>query len=575
MARRRPPLKYRAFVALRRTSQAAFLALFVWAALRTRLDMGVFTVEPQLDANVRWWFFFDPLILLSSFLAQKNLLESLLLLSLATVAVTALFGRFFCGWVCPFGTLHHAAGWLGRRVFREKWQRPIREKFHAAQRVKVWVLAGLLVAALLGVNMAGLLDPLSFLQRSLTVFVLPLTERILMGAAAALRAVEPLEGAGRALEGWTLDHLFGFEAFTFRQSALIGGLFVGLLAANIFVRRFWCRFCCPLGALLGILGKFSLLRIQPGEGCSSCQVCSADCEGGAEPHRPMGPRMNECLMVGNCLVQCTRNELHLKFERPGGALSSPEATDPGRRRLLGAALTGMVAAPLMRMGLRPERPHPALIRPPGALPEPEFLEACVRCDACLKACPTNFLQPALLEGRLEGLWTPVGDAAFGFCEFECALCGHACPTAAIAPLTLAEKKETKIATAFVDRSRCIPWIFDRECSVCEEHCPTTPKAITFHQGGGGQGEGGGGRGRGRGRLMEEGEAGASEGERIKRPIVDPDLCIGCGICQNKCPVMDLAAIRISAVGESRAGLNPFAPKEATDQDSVYENPYDS
>ncbi|GAB4322004.1 MAG: 4Fe-4S binding protein [Candidatus Sumerlaeia bacterium] len=582
MASRRAPLQYRLFVAFRRGSQAVFFTLFVWAALGTRLDAGAFSLEPRLDSNVRWFFHFDPLILLSTVLAHRRL-EWVLSWALVVAGATVLLGRVFCGWVCPFGTLHHAAGWVGRRVWREKWRRPVLEKYHPAQRVRVWLLAGLLAAAVFGVNLAGWLDPLSFLQRSLTVFVFPLAERVLLGLAAVLKGAGggPVEGAGRALESWTLEQAFGFSPFTYRQAALIGGLFIGILTVNIFIRRFWCRFVCPLGALLGVLSRWSLLRIQPGQSCTDCRVCAADCEGGADPYRPQGPRQSECLLVGNCLVQCHRSELRFELGRSGGGVRGVDIPDPGRRRLLGAALAGLAAAPLVRIGLRPDRPHPALIRPPGALAEAEFLAACVRCDACLKACPTNFLQPAFLEGRLEGLWTPIGDAGFGWCEQDCTLCGQACPTGAIRLLSLAEKRAAKIATAFVDRSRCLPWVFERECAVCEEHCPTTPKAITFLDGGGRGWRGGQGAGRraGQGRDLEadQGQSRGAQGEeppvpygipedetdsrepgrRFKRPIVDPEVCTGCGICQFKCPVTDLPAIRITAVGEKRAATNPF------------------
>jgi len=122
-----------------------------------------------------------------------------------------------------------------------------------------------------------------------------------------------------------------------------------------------------------------------------------------------------------------------------------------------------------------------LIRPPGALNERDFLQKCIRCSACVKVCPQNFLQPSLLEGRLEGLWTPIGKGRFGYCEYNCNLCGIVCPTGAIKELSLQEKKNVSIGTAFIDKSRCLPYAFGLECVVCEEMCPVSPKAIYFKE----------------------------------------------------------------------------------------------
>ena len=160
----------------------------------------------------------------------------------------------------------------------------------------------------------------------------------------------------------------------------------------------------------------------------------------------------------------------------------------------------------------------------------------------MRVCPTNVLQPALLEGGFEGIWDPLLINKIGYCEYNCILCGQVCPTGAIRNISVEEKigkkpykNPIKIGTAFFDRGRCLPWAMNRTCIVCEEVCPTSPKAIWFR--------------------TEEVVTREGKVKKVKRPYLDPDLCIGCGICENKCPVLDKPAIRVSSVGETRSKTN--------------------
>ncbi len=100
----------------------------------------------------------------------------------------------------------------------------------------------------------------------------------------------------------------------------------------------------------------------------------------------------------------------------------------------------------------------------------------------MKVCPNNALHPAFLEAGIEGLWTPILIARIGYCEFSCVLCGQVCPTGAIQKISEKEKMGVgqppiKIGTAFYDHGRCLPWSMQTPCIVCEEFCPTSPKAI--------------------------------------------------------------------------------------------------
>jgi MauM/NapG family ferredoxin protein len=210
----------------------------------------------------------------------------------------------------------------------------------------------------------------------------------------------------------------------------------------------------------------------------------------------------------------------------------------GRRVLLGGLLAGVSLPFLGKLDGRIHRTSdPRLIRPPGSLSEETFLTLCQRCGLCMKVCPTNVIHPALGEAGMAGFWTPRLIMTQGYCEYTCTLCSSVCPTGAIEPITAEEKiqKPIKIGSAYVDRGRCLPWSGNAPCIVCEEHCPTSPKAI----------------------YLEKAKVPAPDGKtlQVQLPYVDLHRCVGCGICENKCPVRGRPAIRTIAAGESRSLKN--------------------
>jgi ferredoxin len=213
--------------------------------------------------------------------------------------------------------------------------------------------------------------------------------------------------------------------------------------------------------------------------------------------------------------------------------------DLGRRQILAAGVVGLFGGLVFHghplAGSR--RFNPELIRPPGSIPENDFLEKCIRCGECMKVCPTNVIQPTMLEAGLEGLWSPILKTQIDYCEYKCAMCTQVCPTEAIRPLSLEEKQQIRIGTAHIDRNRCLPHAYSKPCLVCEEQCPLPEKAI----------------------WLEDATVLTSRGNKVvlKQPHVNAELCIGCGICQNMCPVSDRAAIRVTSVGETRNIENEF------------------
>jgi MauM/NapG family ferredoxin protein len=199
--------------------------------------------------------------------------------------------------------------------------------------------------------------------------------------------------------------------------------------------------------------------------------------------------------------------------------------DLQRRHVVEGVLTGLVALPLLRANAFDRRDNTGrLVRPPGAVPESGFSARCIACGQCMKACPTGAIQPCTLSDGFHRLYTPKIAARVGGCEEKCHLCGYVCPTGAIRKLTYEEKRFVKIGTAVIDRHRCLAWEQNRECVVCDEVCPYN--AITT--------------------MFIETTTGP-----FRVPVVDEDLCLGCGMCEQHCPIFDKAAIVVYRFGENR------------------------
>ncbi len=510
----------------RRVVQGASLLLFCVLLVMTR-----YGGTDELAWPARLYLDIDPLVMLGTLLSAHTVPVAFLSALVVLVAALAL-GRSFCGWICPLGALNQIAGHLQRR--RPGKERAVR-RWSRAQRIKFGVLVAVLAASALGLQWVGVLDPISLTIRSLSLAVGPAAELSTRQFFDALyhTGLDPVRAVSEPVYGAAKASVLSFEQPSFRQAPLLGGIFLAILAVNLYRPRFWCRYLCPLGALMGLPARFGALRLgMPADKCDGCGKCTVRCPSGAEPENAAsgGWRPAECYVCGNCTSECP-NGLKFGFGAPDVRASNLAGVDAGRRTVVVGAAAGIVAAPLLRVPGARGLPNPVLIRPPGSVHEADFLLKCVRCGECMKVCLTGGLQPTGFEAGLEGIWTPMLVMRRGYCEYNCTLCGQVCPTGAIEELTVERKQEIHIGTAFVDPERCLPIALGTECVVCEEHCPTPTKAI----------------------QLVEVESLGPDGtpQRARRPVVNPDVCTGCGICETRCPVTDIPAIRITSIGETR------------------------
>lgn len=505
---------------VRRITQGLFLLLFFFLLIQTE-SKG----NDELGYPVRLFLDFDPLIFVTTLLSAHAAAKAFAL-SLITVAITVVLGRVFCGWVCPLGTLNNIVGSLRKKAAAYRsgtWR-----------RVKYCLLIGMLASAVFTLQPVGFMDPLSLLIRSCSLSLFPAFNYGVRALFDSIYAANPLGLAAvtEPLYAALKKTVLSFDRSFYNQSFFLGALFLVVLGLNLIERRFWCRYLCPLGAFLGLLSRFSLLRRSVGEGCTECGACARVCQGNAAPDQKDQWKDAECLSCWNCDDVCPQNAVSFGFGKKTAA-----ALDLGRRRIITSAFSGIAAVPLLRITpiSRTNSSDPALLRPPGSLEETEFLKRCVKCGECMKVCTTNGLQPTLFEAGAEGMWSPLLVPRIGYCEYRCTLCGQVCPTGAIRRLSLDEKAKVKIGLAMIDKGRCLPWAHATPCIMCEEVCPTPKKAVWF----------------------ETAEVRDRNGKKqiLQQPRVDLELCIGCGICETKCPVLGRPAIYVSSVGESRSKEN--------------------
>ncbi|MFN8597971.1 MAG: 4Fe-4S binding protein [Anaerolineae bacterium] len=494
------------WLTVRKTVQIATLLLFVAFVVMARRG-GWPTELVNIPARL------DPLLMLAQALATRALLIGSLL-ALIMIVLTLIFGRVWCGWLCPLGTvldLFTLKRWRKKNVgMSDRWR-----------AVKYLLLLTIFIAALFGNLSLLIFDPITIMVRTVSIGVWPATDQVVIGVERALYEVPFLQEPIGAIDTALRPAVFPIDPAYYRDIALFALIFVAIIALNAFAPRFWCRYLCPLGGLLGVISKIAIFRREVQGDCNACGACQIKCPTDTiDPERGFASDPAECTVCLECWAVCAQSGVKFPAHR---SFAQRREYDPNRRQALialGATITGLAVLTSDAV-MRRDQPH--WLRPPGSR-ENDLLDKCVRCNLCSRACPTNGLQPSITEAGLVGLWTPVLIPRLGYCDYACNACGQVCPVQAIPPLSLEEKRQRVIGQAYIDQNRCIAWAEHRDCIVCEEMCPLPDKAIKLDK------------------VQVLNNAGVLV--TIQLPRIDHQKCIGCGICEFKCPVNGQAAIRV-------------------------------
>ncbi len=427
--------------------------------------------------------------------------------------LTLLFGRLYCSGLCPFGILQDGIIRISpkRRRFRFSYEKPrnlLRYSFFAL--LIITALAGSMV-------LVNLTEPYSLFARSTRDIVTPL---LTLASQGLFYLLKPLDIFIAPLD-------FPIEFWV----SLLSLLSVALIFIFAFRKgRIFCNTLCPVGSILTLFSRFSLYQISiDKDACSSCMRCERGCKAECIDVASGWVDNSRCIRCFNCLSRCRDDAISIapRLFLPGRAPHiTPEIepeSGPGeisRRQFLhrlsgvGAFSFFPVSFLFRKRATGPEDGANAPATPPGSGGVDDFISRCVACHLCVSRCPTQVLQPSLIEYGFAGIMQPVMDYSSGFCENECTICSQLCPTGAITPISVEEKTRTQIGTSRFIRERCVVFTRGTACGACAEVCPTQAVSMVPYRG------------------------------TLYQPETDNTICIGCGNCEFVCPVEDGKAIYV-------------------------------
>jgi MauM/NapG family ferredoxin protein len=435
-------------------------------------------------------------------------LSSEMLAALIIIIITIFFGRIFCGYICPLGVTQDIIDYFYNK------KNDVYQKF---LKLRYILMTAAAVSAAFTINLAFHFLPISIATRFYGLVVYPFIK-----VPAFFLMAFAQEHFGWF--GYASLHLMRVSS-TFAVLSII--LFIFFFSRN--TRRFWCKYICPSGAFMGLLSLKALYRRRVSEKCNNCGLCDRRCPMNAiKDHKSY--KISDCIACKECARICPSKAVSFGFTPLSAERGKRAAPEISRRTVLSGALFGAAAANLSVNELaalvfnpteRGKVIYSGLIRPPGSIPEKDFLARCIRCGECVVVCPTNGLQPLGLEAGSLALFSPVLTPRRGNCEATCAECAKACPTRAIQGIDLPNKQHAKVGTARIIKERCIAWAEDKACVVCQEVCPYNA-------------------------LKLDPEA----GHKSSVPRVEPDRCFGCGACEHSCPI-NVAAVIVEPNGALR------------------------
>lgn len=251
---------------LRRLTQAAF-GLFILVS-----SILHYTVTSRHMASIDAYCPFGGLETLWRWLSSGGLYlqmthASNLVLGLGLLVGVLLTGGAFCGWVCPFGALQDLLDWVRHKLHLPELRLPAR-----LDRVLTYgryvSLAAILVGTITTVKLwFGQWDPYR------TIFGL----------------------------GWLFE-------FNLAEHWLAYAVALVVIVAALLIPRAWCRYACPLGGAIGLLGHFSLFRIRRvGGECKGCAICSTGCPVKIDVARVESTVPTSCIGCLDCVQACPRS----------------------------------------------------------------------------------------------------------------------------------------------------------------------------------------------------------------------------------------------------------------------------
>ena len=447
-------------------------------------------------------------------MAKAQALEAVLALNvvviIALVVVTLVFGRIYCSVICPLGILQDIFGWFGKKAKKNRYSYSKELKW-----LRYIVMGLFIIAIIAGIGVFfQLLAPYSAFGRIMSSIFQPL---YMLGNNV-------LAGMAERADSYTF---YSVDVWIKSLPVLIIAV-VTLIALIILAwrnGRTYCNTICPVGTVLSLLARHSLLKIRfDADKCKNCSLCTKNCKASCIDFKTHTIDHSRCVVCGDCIKSCKFGALKYTTPTSHASGTSPSGpTDSSRRSFLLAsalATTALAQKKLVDGGLAPIKAKQAPGRvtpltPPGSLSASNMEKHCTGCQLCVTKCPNNVLRPST---DLMSLMQPVMSYEKGYCRPECTLCSEVCPAGAIKLIDKAEKSSIQIGHAIVTVGECISAQGKDECGNCERHCPVG--------------------------AIEMVPSDPDDDLSPYVPAVNEAACIGCGACEYVCPVRPFSAIHV-------------------------------
>ena len=465
-----------------------------------------------------------------SWMPKLQFLEAVLALNvvviMALVVLTFVFGRIYCSVICPLGIMQDIFGWLGKKQKKNRYTYSKELKW-----LRYPVLVLFIIALVAGIGtLFQLLAPYSAYGRIVTYLLQPVW----------VAGNNVLASIAEHYDSYAFYHV-SKDVPNYYVITIIAVWTWAILAALAWkYGRTYCNTICPIGTILSFLSRFSFLKINfDVDKCKNCSLCTKNCKAACIDFKTHSVDYSRCVVCGDCIESCkfgalsysrdSRLSRSSRDSRPSRESSSPSETSPkseGRRAFLlsSALLTTAALAQqkdkLMDGGLAeieekvaPKRQTP--VTPPGSMSQRNFEQHCTGCQLCVSECPNEVLRPS---SDLMHLMLPTMSYELGYCRPECNRCSEVCPAGAIKPIALEVKASTQIGHAVWIKKNCVPLTDGVECGNCARHCPTG--------------------------AIEMVPSDPDDEESPYVPAVNEARCIGCGACEYLCPARPFSAIYV-------------------------------
>ena len=422
------------------------------------------------------------------------------------IVATLIFGRIYCSVVCPLGIMQDFFSWLGGKCKKNRFS-------YAKGNEKLRMGIAFVFLIFLGfAPLTTLFEPYSAYSRIVNSLFKPLYD-LLNNWLASIDAANDRYN-------FTEVQIWMRSVTTF-VVAILTLLILAIVAWR--KGRLYCNTVCPVGTMLSIASRYSLLRVRfDKDKCKNCGMCEKNCKAQAIDFKEGTVDYTRCVVCGDCLDKCKFNALHYTAKKP---ITAPKPVDTERRAfLVGAAVAGTSAALAQTQmkvdgGLAVIEDKKAPIRltpitPPGSVSARHMQKKCTACQLCVSSCPNNVLRPST---DLMHFMQPEMSFERGYCRPECTRCSEVCPTSAIKPITREEKTMQHVGHAVWIKKNCVVLTDDVSCGNCARHCPTGAIQMMDYEGPNGT---------------------------VKVPAVDENKCIGCGACEYLCPARPFSAIYV-------------------------------